>query len=115
MNTRSTSLACARASGRDGMHSRPRAIGVIRDAGLSPDGKTLLVSSSSTARRLTARGNIFRGDITTARPASMRIHGFDRSSETSAPYRASRRPPKRTPLATASIAMRPLPAERSHR
>jgi len=91
MNARSTSGALLVLLAATACTPGPEPYGVIRDAGLSPDGKTLLVLIEH-GTKTTARGNIFRGDITTARPASMRIHGFDRSSGNLGPV-SSQPPP----------------------
>lgn len=70
-------LALMSASGcaqRDGLY------GVVQDAGLSADGKTLLVLVEHGTQTTATSSNLWRGDITTQRPESVQIHEFDRSS-----------------------------------
>jgi hypothetical protein len=62
-----------------GCGQRAEPYGILHDAGLSADGKTLLVLVER-GTKTTDSGNIWRGDITTEHPASMQIHEFDRNS-----------------------------------
>jgi hypothetical protein len=62
-----------------GCGQRAEPYGILHDAGLSADGKTLLVLVEH-GTKTTDSGNLWRGDITTEHPASMQIHEFDRNS-----------------------------------
>ncbi|MEO8674221.1 MAG: hypothetical protein ABI569_01500 [Casimicrobiaceae bacterium] len=64
-----------------GCGQRAETYGVLHDAGLSADGKTLLVLVEH-GTQTTQSGNMWRGDITTKHPESMKIHEFDRASGT---------------------------------
>ena len=70
-------LALLSAAGCDGRRGEP--YGVLHDAALSADGRTLLVLVEH-GTRTTDAGNLWRGDITTERPESMQVHEFERSS-----------------------------------
>src|SRR5664279_3872474 len=53
--------------------------GVLQDAGLSADGRTLLVLVEH-GTTTTDHGGLWMGDITTKHPESLKIHEFDRGS-----------------------------------
>ena len=60
--------------------SRAKSYGTVQDAGLSADGKTLLVLVERGTTTTTASNNLWRGDITTEQPDTEQIHEFDRGS-----------------------------------
>ena len=62
-----------------GCGQRGGTYGVLHDAGLSADGKTLLVLVER-GTTTTDHGGLWTGDITTKHPESLKIHEFDRSS-----------------------------------
>lgn len=63
-----------------GCAQRSEPYGVVHVAGLSPDGKTLLVLVEHGTKTTATSNNLWRGDIATQRPESMQIHEFDRGS-----------------------------------
>jgi hypothetical protein len=63
-----------------GCTQRGEIYGVVHGAGLSADGKTLLVLVEHGTQTTATSSNFWRGDITTQRPESMQIHEFDRGS-----------------------------------
>jgi hypothetical protein len=71
-------LALLAATGCDGSGAKP--YGVVQDAGLSADGKTLLVLVEHGTKTTSTSNNLWRGDITTQQPETAQIHEFDRSS-----------------------------------
>jgi hypothetical protein len=81
-------LAALVAASGCGQQSEP--YGILHDAGLSADAKTLLILVEHGVKT-TESGNIWRGDIKTERPDSVQIHEFDRSS--GKPGRVLRYPP----------------------
>jgi hypothetical protein len=66
------------ASGCDGSHAKP--YGAVQDAGLSADGKTLLVLVEHGTKTTATSNNLWRGDISTEQPDTEQIHEFDRGS-----------------------------------
>lgn len=58
--------------------SAPRPYGLIHDAGLSADGRLLLVLVEVGTTTTDSSNNLWRGDITTTHRESMQIHEFDR-------------------------------------
>ncbi|MEP7311896.1 MAG: hypothetical protein ABI859_04900 [Pseudomonadota bacterium] len=71
-------LTLLAAGGCDGSRAKP--YGTVQGAGLSADGKTLLVLVEHGTKATDTSNNLWRGDISTEHAETEQIHEFDRDS-----------------------------------